>query len=311
MLAAVPASLRMARQVAREARRADVVVCFSLKAFVLASLAKPFARRPIVWFMNDILSPEHFSRMAMRLLVTLSWLSADRVALCSQESLRAWRAAGGRRDGVSVVYSGIDLAQVARQLDDPRRILHCRDTLRGSRRVLLGMFGRLSPWKGQDVFLRALAELPDAQGIIVGGALSGDQAYARELDQLARSLGVADRVSFIGHVDDPLTYMAACDVVAHCSTAPEPWGRVIVEAMLAGTPVVASNAGGVPEFVLPGETGQLTPLSDHRALAAALRRYLADPEWSRGIATRARRFAEEKFSSAATWSGFQRAVAEL
>ena len=189
---------------------------------------------------------------------------------------------------------------------DPRDFHETGDEVR---RVV--MLARLSPWKGQDVFLRALAELPEAQGVIVGGALSGDQEYARELRDLARSLGVAERVSFIGHVDDPLAYMAACDVVAHCSTAPEPWGRVIVEAMLAGTPVVASNAGGVPEFVLPDETGQLTPLSDHRALAAALRRYLADPEWSRGIATRALHFAEQNFSSAATWQGFQRAVAEL
>lgn len=311
LLAAVPASLRMARKLARATRHADVVVCFSLKAFVLASLAKPFARRPIVWFMNDILSKDHFSRVAIRLLVALSWISADRVALCSQESLRAWHAAGGRRRGVSVIYSGIDLAQVTRQLANPQGIRECRENLRGSRRALIGMFGRLSPWKGQDVFLRALAEVPEAQGIIVGGALSGDQAYARELQVLSHSLGVAERVRFIGHVDDPLSYMAACDVVAHCSTAPEPWGRVIVEAMLAGTPVVATNAGGVPEFVVPDQTGQLTPLCDHRALAAALRRYLADPEWSRSIATRARRFAEENFSSTATWNGFQRAVAGL
>lgn len=311
LLGAVPASLRMARRMARAARRVDVVVCFSLKSFVLATMAKPFTRRPIVWFMNDILSTDHFSRVAMWLLVALSWIGADRVALCSQESLRAWRTAGGRRRGVSVVHSGIDLAQVARQLANPQRIHECRESLRGSRRALVGMFGRLSPWKGQDVFLRALAEVPGAQGIIVGGALSADQAYRCELEALAHSLGVAERVKFIGHVDEPLMYMAACDVVAHCSTAPEPWGRVIVEAMLAGTPVVATNAGGVPEFVRPGETGQLTPLSDHRALAAALNRYLADPEWSRGIAARARSFAEQNFSTATTWSGFQRAVAEL
>ena len=219
---------------------------------------------------------------------------------------RRGRQAARRERGVL----GIDLAQVARQVADARRIQECRDRLRGSHRALVGMFGRLSPWKGQDVFLLALVEVPDAQGVVVGGALSGDQAYLRELLALAESLGIAHRVSFVGHVDDPVTLMAACDVVAHCSTAPEPWGRVIVEAMLAGTPVVASNAGGVPEFVLPDETGQLTPLSDHHALAVALG-YLADPEWSRGIAVRARRFAEENFSSAATWSGFQRAVGGL
>ena len=116
LLGAIPASLALARKIAGIARPFDVVVCFSLKAFVLASLAKPFMRRPILWFMNDILSTDHFSAASIRLLAALSWFSADRVALCSQESLRAWLAAGGRRSGVSVVYSGIDLAQVARQL---------------------------------------------------------------------------------------------------------------------------------------------------------------------------------------------------
>jgi glycosyltransferase involved in cell wall biosynthesis len=311
LMRAIPASLRMSWQLAREARGFDVVVCFSLKAFVLASLAKPLARRPILWFMNDILSAEHFSRLSMRVLVSLSKLSADHVALCSHGSLRAWLAGGGRADNVSVIYSGIELEQISRQLSDAGRIAACRARHRGDAHALVGMFGRLSAWKGQDVFLRALAQLPEVRGLIVGGALSGDRDYESGLHALARELGVEDRVSFLGHVDDPMTLMAACDIVAHCSTSPEPWGRVIVEAMFAGTPVIASNAGGVLEFVIPEETGQLTPLRDHAALAEAMRRYLANPQWSRRIADTARARATAHYTSAATLSGFERAAATL
>jgi glycosyltransferase involved in cell wall biosynthesis len=176
---------------------------------------------------------------------------------------------------------------------------------------LIGMFGRVSAWKGQDIFLRAMARIPGVRGVIAGGALFDEQAYERALRALAQELGVADRVIFTGHIDDPMTLMAACDVVAHCSTAPEPSGRVIVEAMFAGTPVIGSDAGGVREFILEGETGQLTPMKDVDALVTAILRYLDEPDWARSVATHARRIAHESFSSRATVAGFQRAVAGL
>jgi glycosyltransferase involved in cell wall biosynthesis len=311
LLRAVPSSLSMVRTLVRECRRADLVVCFSQKAFVLSSLAKPFARRPIVWFMNDILSSDHFSPLLIRMLIALSRRTADHVAVVSHESLRAWLAAGGRKDRISVVYSGIEPEQIARQLGDPTRIAAYRARYAPGGVPLIGMFGRISRWKGQDVFLRALARVPQARGVIVGLALSVDQDYQRELRELAATLGVTDRVDFVGHVDDPMTLMAACNVVAHCSTSPEPSGRVIAEAMFAGTPVIGSNAGGVPEFIIQNDTGLLTPLKDDAALAAAIQRYLDDPDWSRHVAARARVRAEQNFSSAATVSGFQRAIATL
>ena len=70
-------------------------------------------------------------------------------------------------------------------------------------------------------------------------------------------------------------------------------------------------AGGVPEFISHGETGQLTPLNDHEALAVAIRRYLDDPAWSREVAAKARIRAEENYSSRATIRGFQRAIEAL
>jgi glycosyltransferase involved in cell wall biosynthesis len=311
LLRAIPGTLAMVRHVARKAREFDVVVCFSQKAFVIASLAKPFTRRRILWFMNDILSSDHFHPAMIRMLIGLSRFSANGVIVVSQESLKEWLRAGGRREGVSVVVSGIDPAQIARQLGDPARVAEYRQRFSPDGTPLVGMFGRICRWKGQDLFLRALARVPEARGVIAGGALFEEESYERELHELVAQLGLSERVTFSGHVDDVMTLMAACDVVVHCSTAPEPSGRVIAEAMFAGTPVIGSNAGGVPEFISHGETGQLTPLNDAEALAAAVRRYLGNPQWSREVAARARVLAEEKFSSRATVSGFQRAVAGL
>jgi len=286
-------------------------VCFSQKAFVLVSLAKPFMRRPILWFMNDILSTEHFHPAMIRMLIALARFSADGVAVVSQESLNQWLRVGGQREGVSVVVSGIDPAQVARQLGDSRRVAEYRRRFSPHGAPLIGVFGRICRWKGQDLFLRALAAVPGARGVIAGGALFEEHEFNSELQELTTQLGLGDRVTFAGHVDDVMTLMAACDVVVHCSTAPEPSGRVIAEAMFAGTPVIGSNAGGVPEFISDGETGLLTPLNDVDALAAAVRRYLENPQWSREVAARARASAEEKFSSRATVRGFQRALEAL
>jgi glycosyltransferase involved in cell wall biosynthesis len=261
--------------------------------------------------MNDILSAEHFNPALIRLLIWLSRLSANGVALVSQESFNAWLRAGGRRAGVSVVVSGIDPAQIARQLGDSTQVDEFRRRFSPDGKPLVGMFGRICRWKGQDVFLRALALVPGARGVIAGAALFEEQAFERELHELARQLGISDRVTFAGHVDDAMTLMAACDVIVHCSTAPEPSGRVIAEAMFAGTPVIGSDAGGVPEFIDHGETGQLTPLNDPEALATAIRRYLENPDWSREVAAKARQRALDKFTSRATIHGFQRALEAL
>ena len=304
LLRAVPGTLSMVRSVVREGSRFDVVVCFSQKSFVIASLAKPFMRRPIVWFMNDILSPSHFSRALIWLLVTLSRYSADRIALNSHASLDVWLGAGGRKRGVSVIYPGVHEDQIASQLKHPECIAAHRKKYSPDGRPLIGMFGRISRWKGQDVFLRAIAKVPNVKAVIVGEALFAEEDHERHIRDLARELGIEERVVFAGHVDDVMALMAACDVVAHCSTAPEPFGLVIAEAMLAGTPVIASDAGGAREIVIPNETGLLTPLKDHDALAHAIERCLADTQWSKELSRKAKTRAQRKFTGAAMTAGF-------
>ena len=85
--------------------------------------------------------------------------------------------------------------------------------------------------------------------ILVGDALFGEQDYVKQLHQQIEELQLQNRVKFLGFRNDIPLLMAACDLVAHTSTSPEPFGRVIVEAMLSGTPVVAAASGGAVELV--------------------------------------------------------------
>jgi len=131
--------------------------------------------------------------------------------------------------------------------------------------------------------------------LLVGDALFGEEAYAASLRAQAARLGLGDRVHFLGFRSDVPRLMRTVDIVAHTSSAPEPFGRVVVEGMLAQRPVIATGAGGVPEIVSAG-TGVLVPPGDATALAAAFTRLLSDPEFAAGVARKGREHATTHFT---------------
>ena len=142
----------------------------------------------------------------------------------------------------------------------------------------VALLGRISPWKGQDLLIRALAEAPDAWALIAGAPWRGEERLERELHELAASLGVAHRVKFLGFRDDVDTVLGAADAVAVCSTQPDPLPNAALEACAAGKCVVAAAHGGLPEIVIPDRTGVLVAPNDAAALAAALRALRDDPQ---------------------------------
>ena len=113
---------------------------------------------------------------------------------------------------------------------------------------------------------------------------------------VAEEPGLQGRVHFLGFQSDVTPIFQAMDVVVHCSVAPEPFGRVIVEAMLAGTPVVATRGGGVDEIITDGHDGFLVPSADPVALALAVGRIMQDPAVASKLATAALHSARERFS---------------
>jgi glycosyltransferase involved in cell wall biosynthesis len=148
---------------------------------------------------------------------------------------------------------------------------------------LIGMLSRIAPWKGQHVFVEALARLsqhyPNVHGVIVGLAEEADgPGYAAQVRQQADDLGLNQRLIMAGFRDDVPQVLAALDALAHCSVKPEPFGRVIIEGMAAGCPVVGTAAGGVPEIISDGVDGYLVSPGDAAALAAALTSLLSDGE---------------------------------
>jgi glycosyltransferase involved in cell wall biosynthesis len=141
---------------------------------------------------------------------------------------------------------------------------------------------------------------------VVGGSIyetDGHAGYPETLRQRASALGLSDRVTFLGIRDDIPNLLAGLDVLVHTPTAPEPFGRVLAEAMAVGRPVIAAHCGGIPEVVEDGVTGLLVPSADVGAFTAAVVRLLEDPMLCQRLGGAGRRRAEARFGIEAHATG--------
>jgi glycosyltransferase involved in cell wall biosynthesis len=142
-----------------------------------------------------------------------------------------------------------------------------------------------------------IARVPDALLVIVGCAPPDEVEYEAECRRLVSSLDLGDSVRFVGYRRDVPAFMRTFDVFA-LPTRSEPFGKVVIEAMAAGCPVVASEVGGIPEIVTSADLGTLIPADDPAALSAALLAYLTDPSLRRAVAHRAEASVQSRFGMA-------------
>jgi glycosyltransferase involved in cell wall biosynthesis len=262
-------------EVVETSRHYDLIYANTPKALVVGALASFVSRCPLVYHLHDILSSEHFSPANLRLAVALANRSTLVIAN-SQASRSAFIAAGGRPDLTAVVYNGFQPENYQVENHSISAELGLED------RFIVGHFSRLSPWKGQHILLEALTHCPDVAAVFVGDALFGEQAYVEQLHRQVEELGLGDRVRFLGFCSEVVPLMQACHLITHTSTAAEPFGRVIVEAMLCGKPTIAAKAGGALELVDHGINGWLVPAGDATQLAEMIHQIRQD--WQGAIA---------------------------
>jgi glycosyltransferase involved in cell wall biosynthesis len=200
-------------------------------------------------------------RVFDRIVPRLTLKAATRVIAVSEHEAACLIKMGVGLDRIRVIPNGVDVGEFAEV--GPRR----------DRNELVGLFvGRLDPdQKGLDVLVRAMSKLPQNYPLRLR-LVGEDWGGAELLRQLAERLGVADRVTMVGKVPRPevVREFAEADFLVLPSRF-EPFGIVLLEAMAAGLPVVASRVGGIPEIVSEGETGLLVEPDNPDALAEALR----------------------------------------
>ncbi len=299
MTAAVPGALVWGAQLHRllATLRADVVHSNGFKTHLLGAAALPRGTR-LVWHLHDYLS----TRAVMSTLMRRSRARCSAAVAVSRSVAADARAVCGPDLSVHAVHNAVDLDLF--RPDGPTLSLHGRAGMPpappGS--VTVGLVATMGLWKGHDVFLRALALLPrglSLRAYVVGGAIyrtAGSEVDPNALRRQAAELGIAEWVGFTGFVEDPAAAMRALDVVVHASTAPEPFGLVIAEAMACGRPVVVSDAGGAAEIA--GAGALRVPPGDAQALAGALLRLVGDLELRARLGRAGRAHAEARFGRA-------------
>jgi glycosyltransferase involved in cell wall biosynthesis len=310
-LQAIPALVGMAQQIVTVGRGFDVIHANSQKAFIAAAIARRLGAPPVVWHLHDILTARHFSKINRRIAIALGNTCTAKVLVNSKATGQAFVAAGGRESLVELLYNGVAIEAFAGNGGQSAAI---RAELGIGDAPLIGVFSRLSYWKGQHILLEAVRGIAGAHVLMVGSALFGEEDYVGQLKVLAEQL--PGRVHWLGFRDDIPALMAACTVVAHTSTEPEPFGRVIVEGQLAGRPVIATAAGGAIELIEPGVTGCLVPPNNVLALREAIRGLLEQPERplagisksAAEMAERGRVEAQKRFSLAVMLEQFDQAM---
>lgn len=275
----------------------DLVHTNSLKADLIGGIAARFSGRPVIWHVRDRIDDDYLPLSVVRTFRLLSRWVPHFVIANSGATLRSLSGAPPdsslsscvkRRGNSAVVHDGTPWPFPATRASARNGLFR------------IGLIGRISPWKGQHIFLQAAAQVhrsfPNARFFIVGGALFGEAEYERQVRSLAESLGISSVVTFTGFRGDVPSVLADMDLIVHASTTGEPFGQVIIEGMAAGKPVIATNGGGVPEIVEDGKTGILVPMGDVQAMVEAIRRVLADPPLAEDMGARGRERVRDHFT---------------
>lgn len=224
----------------------------------------------------------------------------DRVIAISEfiaEHIRKTYKLDGQR--LRVINRGVDLEAFDPARVSPARLVQMTERLKlPEDQPMVLLPGRLTRWKGQTVFIEALARLGrrDICAVLMGDD-QGRRGYRRELVNLVHRHDLESVVRFVDHCDDMPAAMMLADVVVSASTDPEAFGRVLPEAQAMGRPVIGTAHGAAPATVLAGETGWLVPPRDVPALTGALAEALAlAPETRQRMAARAIEHARANFS---------------
>jgi lipopolysaccharide/colanic/teichoic acid biosynthesis glycosyltransferase/glycosyltransferase involved in cell wall biosynthesis len=288
--------------------RPQLIHSNTMKTHFLGLMSAIVDRVPLVWHVRDIL-PKGWVRRA--------FLFCARVPSLIVVPSRSVAAGLGRRrkrihKKLRLIPNGVHVDELI-NANGAGKSLRAEIGANGS--PLVGIVGRISPWKGQEVFIRAAAMLadryPKAKFAVIGAVLfpENDSAFQERLQDLVAEAGLSDRIVFLGW-RSTVEAMSALDILVQASVEPEPFGRTIVEGMAAGIPVVASSSGATREL-LPPNAGILVPPNRPEVLADALDTLLADKRMREEMGANGQAIASSYFDVRRTIAGVGAMYQEL
>lgn len=270
---------RLARLIRQE--RIDILHANSNNAQIYGGLAAKLAGIPSVWHSRDLVDLGLLGKWLYR-------LSSKTIAISDavDQHLRQYISDGEK---LVTIHNGIDVEKYHGQGE--------RDAVRnelgiGKDRFVIAMAGQLVPWKNHPLFLRAASliagEVPDAYFLVIGDDLFGDHMdYRKSLQDLVQELDLSERINFTGYRTDIVRVLDSIDLLVHPASR-EPFGRVILEAMALGKPVVAVDSCGPGEIIRNEVDGILTPADNPEEMAKAAVRLAKNKDLALRIGVAAR-----------------------
>ena len=271
-------------------RRVRIVQTFFESSDLWAGMvAKSFSRAKLVWSRRDMgILRSHKHEVAYRLM---GWMPDAVFAVSEGVRQHCINVDGIDPIRVRTIYNGLDPVRWKATPKEKRD---------GLQPITVSTLGNIRRVKGHDVLVRAAAavlqEHPDVLFSIAGGVLEPD--YFIELEELVKSLGIAEHVRFCGPVKDPLQHLARADIFVLPSRS-EGFSNAIIEAMAVSLPVIATNVGGNAEAVEDGVSGYIIPPENSAALASAIKRLIEQPLRAEEMGARGKAIAESKFTEQA------------
>lgn len=247
----------------------DVIYTTGIKCHFLGALLGRHLGIPVVWHLRDI-----FKAGITKLLLTITYFFTRPRVLAN--SIATAKSFLGSTQKIEVIYNGIDTGRLS---PNPNDFFRTKYNL-AAETIIIGCMGALSRWKGQIEFLEMAhqlkAELPDRSFafLIIGDQIydtATDKKYHEKLYDVTDQLHLSESVFFHPFILDNAKAINALDLLVHTSIEPEPFGRIVIEALACGVPVVAAKAGGIPEIFQENHAAFLYEMANVKEMTASVR----------------------------------------
>ncbi|MFX1552331.1 MAG: glycosyltransferase [Promethearchaeota archaeon] len=267
----------------------DFIVTNGIKCHLIGCIVSSMTRTKLIWHVRDLIDAGWLRPM----MWSLGRFFPDKIIANSDAVGRVF-SNNGR---IEIIHNGIDLARFDTEIDG-EGIRSEFNVEKGTK--LIGTIGHFAPLKGYEELLNAMGEVVgngfDVKLVMVGESIyPHSKSYKEKLFSLVDSPELKERVIFAGFREDIPELLASFDVFVLPSRS-EGFGRVNLEAMAMGKPVISTNVGGIPEVVLDGVTGILVPPGNPNALSRALMMLLDDPSQRESMGREGRKRVEEHFT---------------
>jgi glycosyltransferase involved in cell wall biosynthesis len=249
----------------------------------------------VIWHVRDIL-PNGLGKFLLQQFAR--WVPA-KIICVSEEVAKQFKQSHKK---VRVVYNGIDFELIQKQSRPLPKLSF-------SRNPVISCVGQIAHWKGQDIFVEALKILKDRgvplTALLVGSVLAPEReaSFARTLKNKVKTLGLQKDVQWVGYQDPVYPWMAVSNLMVHCNRTPEPFGRVLVEALGLGVPVLSNTCAAYRELLPRIFWKSLPRPSDALDLANHIQEYLDRSKKTKAMTMAGKKFVQQKFSLEKTLSG--------